>query len=269
MRPASILPDASRPMPLLNLRGFAALYAMEVRRAVDGWQYAILAPVLTTLLFFAVFSLALGGTRAPVMGVAFLEFVAPGLVAMTALSTAFEAAGWSTIDSKVTGTMDSFVAAPLRPGEIVAAFLLAAMSAGLVNGALVLVCLVPLVEAGPADPLLMLGYGVAGTTVAAALGLAAGIWAEKFDHVASVQSFAVAPLVFLSGAFFPVADYGRILDDVMHANPFFWITDGIRQGQIGVGEAEAALTLPLAGIAAAVAALACQRLVAAGWRLRR
>jgi len=263
------LAAASRPMPLLNLMGVASLTRMELRRFAKGWQYAILAPVLTTLLFFAVFSLALGDARAPALGLPFFHFLAPGLIAMTAFSTAFDAAGWTAIDAKVSGTMDVLIAAPLRPGELIAGFLGAAVILALVNGLLVAVCMQPFVPLLPVAPLHVFAALVPGTVIFAVIGLLAGMWATKFDQVATVQNFLVAPAVFLSGAFFPVEDYGGLIEQAMHGNPAFWAIDGVRHGFTGTGETDPGLSLVLLAIVALAAVAFCRHAVAAGWKLRR
>lgn len=268
---AAMTPPAipSRTMPACNILGVATLVHMELRRYRDGWQYAVLAPVLTTLLFFAVFALALGADRAPVMGVPFFHFLAPGLIAMTAMSTAFEAAGWTAIDAKISGTMDVLLAAPLRPAELVAGFLIAAVCLATINGLLVAVCMQPFVPLLPAAPLEALACLLLGSLVFAVIGLLAGMWASKFDHVATVQNFLVAPAVFLSGAFFPVAEYGGLLSAAMQGNPAFWAIDGVRRGFLATGESDGALTLPLLGVFALVAALFARHAVASGWKLKR
>ena len=260
---------AERPMPLLNLLGVVTLVRMELRRYLDGWHYAILAPVLTTLLFFAVFALALGADRAPVLGLPFFHFLAPGLIAMTAMSTAFEAAGWTAIDSKISGTMDVLVAAPLRPSELVAGFLVSALCLAMINSLLVAICMQPFVPLLPAAPLTALASLVLGSLVFAVIGLLAGMWASKFDHVATVQNFLVAPAVFLSGAFFPIGDYGRELAAAMQGNPAFWAIDGVRRGFTATGESDGAITLPLLALVAVMAVLFARHAVAAGWKLKR
>ena len=256
-------------MPPINGLGVATLVHMELRRYLDGWHYAVLAPVLTTLLFFAVFALALGETRAPVMGVPFFHFLAPGLIAMTAMSTAFEAAGWTSIDAKVTGTMDVLLAAPLRPAELVAGFLIAAVCLATLNGLLVALCMQPFVPLLPVAPLEALAGLLLGSLIFAVIGLLAGIWASKFDHVATVQNFLVAPAVFLSGAFFPVAGYGAPLTQAMEANPAFWAIDGVRRGFLGSGESDGALTMPLLAAFALSVVLLARHAVAKGWKLKR
>jgi ABC-2 type transport system permease protein len=267
--PAITLPAAARAMPLCNVMGMTTLVRMELRRYLDGWHYAVLAPVLTTLLFFAVFALALGADRADVMGIPFFHFLAPGLIAMTAMSTAFEAAGWTSIDSKISGTMDVLLSAPLRPGELVAGFLIAAVCLATINALLVAICMQPFVPLLPVAPLEALASLLLGSLLFAVIGLLAGLWASKFDHVATVQNFLVAPAVFLSGAFFPVAGYGGLLSEAMQGNPAFWAIDGVRRGFTTTGESEGWITLPLLALVAVVAVFFARHAVAAGWKIKR
>jgi len=265
---ARLLDAARRPMPRFNAMGTAALVGMELRRFLGGWQYAILAPVLTTLLFVAIFALALGDARAPALGLPFFVFLGPGLVAMTGFSTAFEAAGWSAIDAKVMGAMDVLLAAPLRPVELVAGFVVSALLLALLNGLLVALALQAVVPAVPAAPFVAFAALALGCVLFAVIGLLAGLWASKFDQVATVQNFLVSPAVFLSGAFFPVADYPAPIETIMHGNPAFWAVDGVRRGMTGMGAA-APLSLVALAILVVLALAFCRHAVAAGWKLKR
>jgi ABC-2 type transport system permease protein len=256
-------------MSFFNSLGFVTLFSMDLRRYLKAWQHLIAAPVITTLMFFAIFDLALGGARADIEGVAYLDFVAPGLIAMTTMLTAFEMTAWSTIDAKIRGTMDALVAAPLRPIEFVAAQILASVAAGLLNGLLVVIVMQPFVAIAPAAPLTMLTFAVAGAIIMACAGMAAGIHAEKFDHVATVLSFIVTPAIFLSGVFFPVGTYHGVITKIAHASPFFWAIDGFRQGFVGAGEAPVAQSAALLWAVAGLAFGGLWVLVARGYKLKR
>jgi ABC-2 type transport system permease protein len=260
---------APNAMPLFNVLGFVTFFSMEFRRYLKAWQHAIVAPVITTLLFFAIFDLTLGAARADVAGVPFLTFVAPGLISMTVMLTAFEMCAWSTIDARIRGTMDALVAAPLRTIEFVAAPVLACAAAGLMNGLIVSVAMQPFVPIAPEAPLAALGFAAGGAIILAAAGMAAGIYAEKFDHVASILSFVVTPAIFLSGVFFPVAAYGGVFADIAHASPFFWVVDGLRQGLLGVGDMRPGLSAALLGTAVVVAVAALWSMVARGYKLKQ
>lgn len=257
------------PLPLVNWMGLRTLFWMEFRRYLKAWPYAIGAPVLTTLLFLAVFDLALGGVRRDVDGVPFLVFLAPGLVAMTVMTTAFEITGWSTIDAKIRGTIQAQLSAPLRPTEFVAAHVMAGAVGGLINGLLVLIAMQPFVANTPVDPMLLLYFAIASAVLMACAGIAAGIYAEKYDHVATFMNFLITPAIFLSGVFFPVSAYGPFFADLAHLSPFFWLIDGARHGYIGIGEGQIVASMVMTGAIAIVAVAGLTVMVARGYKLKQ
>ena len=257
------------PLPVLNWMGVRTLFWMEFRRYLKAWPYAIGAPVLTTLLFMAVFDLALGGLRRDIEGVPFLVFLAPGLVAMTVMTSAFEVSAWSTIDAKIRGTIEAQLSAPLRPTEFVGAHVLAGTAGGLLNGLLVAIAMQPFVTIMPVDILILLSFAVASAMLMASAGIAAGIYAEKYDHVATVMNFLITPAIFLSGVFFPVNAYSPFLADLAQFSPFFWIIDGARQGLIGFGESPLLQSALLTGLITTAGIVGLTAMVASGYKLKQ
>ncbi|MEM7123663.1 MAG: ABC transporter permease [Pseudomonadota bacterium] len=257
------------PLPLVNWMGVRTLFWMELRRYLKAWPYAIGAPVLTTLLFLAVFDLALGDLRRDIDGVPFLVFLAPGLVAMTVMTTAFEITGWSTIDAKIRGTIQAQLSAPLRPTEFVGAHVLAGAVGGLVNGLLVVVAMQPFIAITPIDLGLLLYFTVTSALFMASVGIAAGIQADKYDHVATIMNFLITPMIFLSGVFFPVSAYSPLFADLAHLSPFFWIIDGARHGYLGVGEAPLLPSMVLTGAMTIIALIGLTFMVARGYKLKQ
>jgi ABC-2 type transport system permease protein len=261
--------DASRPMPVINHIGIVSLYSWEMRRYLKGWQHSIAGPITNTLLFLAIFALALAGLRADVGGLPFLHYVAPGLVIMTAMTTAFEMVAWSIIDAKIRGSLGAFLSAPLRPIEFVGVVLAAGISAGALTGSLALLLMQFFVPLVPVDPLLMLVYLLPACLLTAAAGLIAGVCATKFDHVANVAGLLVSPLVFLSGVFFPIGSYGWNLDLIVRFSPAFWAIEGFREGFVGLSEASLATTLPPLLGAAVLMVFACHRIVVTGYKIKQ
>jgi ABC-2 type transport system permease protein len=268
-KPAAINPDASRPMPMFNRIGMAALYRWEVRRYLKGWQHSIAGPIGNTLLFLAIFGLALAGLRADVAGLPFLHYLAPGLVVMTAMGTSFEMVAWALIDSKIRGALAALLSAPLRPIELAGVLLAAGVTAGMITGGLAILLMQLFVPLPPVDPLLMIAYILPGCLLTAAAGLITGICATKFDHVANVAGLVVSPLIFLSGVFFPIAAYGWGLDTLVRFSPAFWAIEGFREGFVGVSEASTATTLVPLLILAALMVLACHRILATGYKVKQ
>jgi ABC-2 type transport system permease protein len=267
----SASPPAVRAIGVINWVGFWTLYAREVRRFFKVATQTIAAPVVTTLLFLAVFVLALGGAGGAsrsVGGVSFAEFLTPGLIMMSIMQNAFANTSSSLVISKIQGNIVDVLMPPLSGGELTLAYALGGVTRGIVVGAavsLAIWCFVPL---RIADLAAVAFNAVAASLLLSLLGVLAGIWAEKFDHMAAVTNFIVTPLSFLSGTFYSVDRLPEGWRFVAHLNPFFYMIDGFRYGFIGHADGSLAVGMAvLIGVNAALLLL-CFRLIASGYRLK-
>lgn len=252
----------------VNWIGVRTLVRREVLRFLNVYLQTIVAPVATAGLFLAVFTLALGAGREPLLGVSFIAFLAPGVVMMTVLQNAFGNTSSSILIAKVQGNIVDILMPPLSPGELTFALAMGGVARGVAVAVIAAALLFPLSGVGLAHPLWALFFAVAGSVMMALLGLVAGIWAVKFDHIAAVTNFVVTPLAFLSGTFYSIDRLPEPWTTISHYNPFFYLIDGFRYGAIGASDASpwtgALVTL---GVTAALWAL-CWRLFATGFRLK-
>ena len=217
----------------INWIGFWTLYHKEVWRFVKVATQTIVAPVVTSLLFLAIFSLALGRSVQNVGGVSFAEFLAPGLVMMSMVQNAFANTSSSIVIAKVQGSIVDLLMPPLSSMEIVAAFALGGLTRGLFVGIAAVAGMSFFVPIHVHDPMMILFHAVAASLLLSQLGLLGGIWSEKFDHIQMVTNFIVTPFAFLSGAFYSVERLPDPWHSIAHANPFFYMIDGFRYGFIG------------------------------------
>jgi ABC-2 type transport system permease protein len=264
----SASPPAVRTIGVINWLGFWTLYAREVRRFFKVATQTVAAPVVTTLLFLAVFVLALGGAGRSVGGVSFAEFLTPGLIMMSIMQNAFANTSSSLVISKVQGNIVDVLMPPLSGGELTLAYALGGVTRGLVVGAVVSLAIWCFVPLHVADLAALVFNAVAASLLLSLLGILAGIWAEKFDHMAAVTNFVVTPLSFLSGTFYSVDRLPEGWRFVAHLNPFFYMIDGFRYGFIGHADGSLAIgAVVLIGVNAALLLL-CFRLIASGYRLK-
>lgn len=224
---------AERRIGTVNWMGFWTMYSKEVRRFWKVATQTVFAPVVTTLLFLAIFTLALGGAGRGVAGVPFEMFLAPGLVAMTVLQQAFANTQSSILIAKVQGNIIDVLMPPLSPGELTAAYVLGGITRGLVCGTAVTICMLPFVPLTIEQPLALLFFAVNGAMMLSLLGILTGIWAEKFDHAAAISNFVITPLSFLSGTFYSIDRLPGIWHSLSQLNPFFYIIDGFRFSFLG------------------------------------
>jgi ABC-2 type transport system permease protein len=259
----------ARRIGAVNWLGFWTLYLREVRRFLKVYTQTLVAPIVTTLLFLAVFMLALGGgERAAVAGIPFAEFLVPGLVMMAMAQNAFANTSSSVVISKIQGNIVDVLMPPLSPAELTLGFALGGATRGIVVGLVVGLAMWVAVPLRIHDLGFVLFHAVAASLLLSLLGLAGGIWSEKFDHIAAVTNFVVTPLSFLSGTFYSIERLPESWHFIAHFNPFFYMIDGFRYGFIG--HADGALGVGLATLLLADAAMLwlCHRMFARGYRLK-
>ncbi|HEX5795620.1 MAG TPA: ABC transporter permease [Geminicoccaceae bacterium] len=252
----------------LNLIGLRTLYLKEVRRFLKVPGQTLAAPVVTTLMFLLIFSLALGRSGRVIGTVPFLEFLAPGLIMMAIIQNAFANTSSSLLIGKIQGNIVDILMPPLRPAELMFGLVAGGVTRGLLVAVVVALAMVPFVDVRPHDPLLIVYYALAGSLMLALLGLLGGLWAEKFDQMAAVTNFLITPLSFLSGTFYSIAQLPELFQAIAHANPFFYLIDGIRFGF--TGHADGSLLVGAGVVLLVDVALwwLAQSLIARGWRLK-
>lgn len=213
-----------------NWIGLWTLYVKEVRRFWKVWMQTVAAPMVTTVLFMAIFTLALGtNARAPA-DLNYADFIAPGLLMMTILQNAFQNPSSSILIGKVNGNIVDMLMPPLSPLELLTGYVLGGITRGIAVGITVLVAFVlwPGVEVHIVHVWILVYYTIIGSAFMSLFGAVIGIWAEKFDHAAGVNNFVIVPLTLLSGTFYSIERFPEWLAKISHYNPFFHLIDGLR-----------------------------------------
>ncbi|MFL6800232.1 MAG: ABC transporter permease [Sphingomicrobium sp.] len=250
--------------------GLRTLYIKEVRRFFKVQMQTVWAPAITTLLYLAIFTVALGGSGRRVMGVHFADFIGPGLIVMAMLQNAFANASFSLLVGKIQGNIVDYLMPPLSTGELIAGLVGAAVTRAILVGFAVWLAMLlwPGVSVAVRRPELVLWFGLMGALLLAFMGLLTSVWADKFDHAAAVTNFVVTPLSLLSGTFYSVQQLAPAFRAVSHLNPFFYVISGFRAGFLGISDS------PLLVGGAALLALnvllwfACYRLLKSGWKIK-
>ncbi len=251
-----------------NWLGLWTLYRKEVQRFLKVWMQTLMAPIITTLLFLAIFTLALGGLRPAINGVPFVEFLAPGLVMMAIVQNAFANASSSLLVAKVQGNVVDFLMPPLSSAELNIGISLGGLTRGLFVGSGTLVVMMLFVDLQIHNVFAALFYACIASALMAQIGLLGGIWAEKFDHLATVSNFVITPLSFLSGTFYSVKQLPDFAHAVTQYNPFFYMIDGFRYAV--TGQAEGSLVFGaslLIGLTLFLGCI-CQYVLTRGYRLK-
>jgi len=258
------------PAPVRHgaLAGAATLFRKEVLRFWKVSFQTVAAPVLTAVMYLLIFGHVLEDKVKVYDSVGYTAFLIPGLVMMSVLQNAFANASSSLIQSKITGNLVFLLVSPLSHWAWFTAYVGAAVVRGLVVGAGVLLVTVWFGLPSLAQPLWVLVFALLGAGMLGALGLVAGLWAEKFDQLAAFQNFIIMPMTFLSGVFYSVHSLPAVWLRVSHLNPFFYMIDGFRHGFFGVSDVNPWVSLAVVGTSFLVVSGVALKLLATGYKLR-
>ena len=225
-----------RKFGLVNWIGFRTLYIKEVSRFLVVWAQTLLSPLVSSLLFLSVLSLALGNERGEVLGFSFISFLAPGLIAMSIIQQSFSHSVSSLMIAKIQGNITDTLFAPLSAVEVSLAIILAAVTRSIVILIISIIVFSLIVEIHIYSIFYIFVGAFLGSFILGALGFITGLWAEKFDHTATITNFIVTPLSFLSGVFYSVDRLPAFFQSISKINPFFFIIDITRFGFLGVSD---------------------------------
>ncbi len=263
---------APRRFGAVNWLGLWTLYRREVLRVLKEYRETMLGPMVSSLLFLAVFHLAIeyggrGGSD-PVGGVPFLQFLAPGLIILAVCQRAFETAAASLVFDKLEGIIADTLMAPLSPAERTLGYALGAATTGLLAGAAVAAVLLPFVDLPARAPAAILFFALAGALLHGLLGIVVGLWAAKWDHYSASLTFLVIPLAFLSGIFYSVRQLPELGQALVTLNPVFYVIDGFRYGFIGTADGSLAVGTALMVAINLLLAFVVHRLFATGYKIK-
>lgn len=252
----------------INWVGAFNLYRKEVRRFLKVFTQTIAAPVVTTLLFLAIFTLALGRAVETVGGVPFTLFLAPGLITMAMAQNAFANTSSSIIIGKVQGNIVDVLMPPISPAEFITAYILAAITRGLLVGTVTWIAMLFFVPLPGENPGFLLFHATAASMMLGLLGVIAAVWADKFDHIAAITNFIITPFAFLSGTFYSIDRLPEPFFSLAQFNPFFYMIDGFRYGAIGLSDTNVWLGVSvMIGVNTALWLFA-YRMVSSGYKLK-
>jgi len=250
------------------LAGTRTLLYKEVLRFWKVSFQTVAAPVLTAILYLLIFGHVLEG-RVTVFGsVGYTSFLIPGLVMMSVLQNAFANSSSSLIQSKITGNLVFLLLSPLSHWAWFLAYVGASIVRGLAVGGGVLIATIWFAPLHVANPLWILFFTISGAALMGALGLIAGLWAEKFDQIAAFQNFIIMPMTFLSGVFYSVKSLPPVWLEVSHLNPFFYMIDGFRHGFFGTSDVSPWISFAVVSSALVVVCWVCLHLLKVGYKIR-
>lgn len=253
----------------MNWYGLYTLYLKETRRFLKVYHQTILTPCISALILLAVFVLANENPHRLVKNVAFIDFIGYGLIIMSITQNAFANTSSSLIMSKVIGYITDLLIPPLGAFEIVVGYVLGAITRGLLVGATLLLCLMPIISLRIHDAYLLIFFSISSACLLGLLGILTGIIADSFEQTGAITNYLINPLSFLSGTFYSVEKLPTFFKCINYFNPFFYMIDGFRYSIIGSADSHiafGAVFLTLSNVV--LFSLLCSS-INSGWKLKQ
>jgi ABC-2 type transport system permease protein len=250
------------------MTGWRTLLYKEVLRFWKVSFQTVAAPVLTAVLYLLIFGHVLQNNVKVYDRIEYTAFLIPGLVMMSVLQNSFANSSSSLVQSKIMGSLVFVLLTPLSHWSWFFAYVGSSVARGLAVGLGVLVVTAFFARPDFVAPLWILVFVLMGSAMLGALGVIAGLWAEKFDQMAAFQNFVIMPMTFLSGVFYSIRSLPPFWQDVSHLNPFFYMIDGFRYGFFGVSDVSPWLSLGVVGTALLVVSAIAVNLLRIGYKIR-
>ena len=250
------------------MTGWQMLFYKEVLRFWRVVGQTIAGPVLTAMLYLLIFGHALESHVKVYDRIGYTAFLVPGLAMMSLLQNAFANSSSSLIASKVMGNLVFMLLTPLSYWHWFVAYVGAAVVRGLVVAFGVFAVSVFFTDLSLVAPWWIAAFALLGAALMGALGLVAGLWAEKFEQLAAFQNFIVMPMTFLSGVFYSVHSLPAFWQSVSRFNPFFYMIDGFRYGFFGQSDVSPWLSLAVVAAVAVLVSAWALNLLRIGYRIR-
>jgi len=252
----------------MNLEGVRSIYVFEMARARRTLWQSLVAPVITTSLYFLVFGTAIGSRMSTMSGVEYGSFIVPGLILLSVLTQSIFNASFGIYFPKFTGTIYEMLSAPISPFELTLAYVGAATTKACVLALVTLATATLFVDVSIAHPLLMLAFLVAISAGFCMLGFVIGIWARNFEQLQVVPLLVVTPLTFLGGVFYSVDALGEPWRTVIHLNPILYLVSGFRWTFFGTADVPLAASLMVMAGAILIPLAAIAWIFRTGYRLK-
>lgn len=227
----------------MNLHGIRAIYRAEMARTRRTLMQSIIAPVISTSLYFVVFGSAIGSRISDVNGIGYGSFIVPGLVMLSLLSQSISNASFGIYFPRFTGTIYEILSAPVSYWEIVIAYVGAAASKSILLGVIILATAGLFVPLHILHPFWMVLFLVLTAITFSLFGFVIGIWADSFEKLQLVPLLIITPLTFLGGSFYSVDMLPPAWRVITLFNPIVYLISGFRWSFYGLADVHVWISL--------------------------
>jgi ABC-2 type transport system permease protein len=252
----------------MNLPAIRAIYLFEMARTWRTLMQSIIAPVLSTSLYFVVFGAAIGSRIAEIDGVTYGAFIVPGLIMLSLLTQSIANASFAIYFPKFVGTIYELLSAPISPLEIVMGYVGAAATKSIILGLIILATAGLFVPLRVAHPFWMIAFLVLTATTFSLFGFIIGIWADGFEKLQFIPLLVITPLTFLGGSFYSVSMLPPFWQTVTMFNPVVYLMSGFRWSFYDVADVGVGVSLAMTLVFLALCVGAVSWIFKTGYRLK-
>ncbi len=252
----------------MNLRAVRAIFLFEMARTGRTLLQSIVAPVISTALYFVVFGAAIGTRIAEIEGVSYGAFIVPGLVMLTLLTQSISNASFGIYFPRFTGTIYEILSAPVSAFEIALGYVSAAAAKSIILGLVILATAWFFVPLRIAHPAWMLGFLVLTAVTFSLLGFIIGLWADGFEQLQFVPLLVITPLTFLGGTFYSVSILPPVWQTVTLFNPVIYLVSGFRWSFYEIADVHVGVSLAVIALFLLLCLVAVWWIFKTGYRLK-
>jgi ABC-2 type transport system permease protein len=227
----------------MNIRAVRAIYGFEMARTRRTLMQSIIAPVISTSLYFVVFGAAIGSRISEIKGVSYGAFIVPGLIMMTVLTQSTANASFGIYFPKFVGTIFELLSAPVSYIEIVVGYVGAAATKSIILGFIILATAGLFVPVRIAHPMWMVAFLVLTAVTFSLFGFMIGIWADGFEKLQVIPLLIITPLTFLGGSFYSIGVLPPLWQTISLFNPVVYLISGLRWSFYGFADVSVAVSV--------------------------
>ena len=252
----------------MNVHAIRAIYAFEMARTGRTLMQSIIAPVISTSLYFVVFGAAIGSRIPQVEGTSYGAFIVPGLIMLSILTQSMSNASFGIYFPKFTGTIYELLSAPVSSFEVVASYVGAAATKSVVLGLIILATAALIVPIRIEHPLWMMLFLVLTSVTFSMFGFIIGIWADGFEKLQVVPLLIITPLTFLGGSFYSIGMLPPFWQTVALFNPVVYLVSGFRWSFYGLADVDVGISLAATGVFLVISLAIVAWIFRTGYRLK-
>lgn len=252
----------------MNWIGLKTIIKRDFQRSIRVAGQTLITPWISALLYIFIFGQVIGSRIDLLPGIAYIDFVLPGIIMMNIIMSAFSQVAFSLYFQRFARHIEEILVAPLSYGEMITGYILGGVVRALMVGAGIYVIAVFFSAASFAYVWLFFFYAISVSVLFSLIGILIGLWEDSFEQLNVLNTFIIMPLSFLGGVFNSVTMLPPMLQTITYLNPFFYFIDGVRYSMIGIREANATVGVAVILISNTVLAYVVWRLFQNGWRLR-